>query len=644
MVLRQEPGLMGIFGDMRKALWHLRSGGKAQLQEWRRRQKTELGILVPPSINGSEGEWAGRGRNRQLQFTPYEFSRLGRRRTDLNVGVILDDFTRTAFSFEWNLLELRRELWRDQLGQARIDFLFVESAWNGNSGSWQYQLTGASGPGVELVRLVEWCRGHGIPTVFWNKEDPPHYDDFLPTAKLFDHVFTSDSDRIPDYVRDLGHDRVGTLPFAAQPAIHNPVRPGHGWHSRGVAFAGMYFAHKYPQRRGQMDMLLGAAMTEARTGGAELEIFSRQLGGDKKYQFPEPFDKHVVGSLSYAQMLTAYRAYKAFLNVNSVIESPSMCARRIFEITASGTPVVSTPSAAISRFFEDDEVLVAAAKPEAENLLRMLTSNAEFNERVVHKAQRRIWGEHTYAHRAESILRAIAPERCRPVDLPSVSALVITIRPQQLRHIFQTVGSQDGVDLELVLLTHGFVAAEGELADLARTHGVARYTVLVAPDTVALGECLNLCVEASTGAVLTKMDDDDYYAPNYLVDLLHALTYSGADVVGKQSHYMHFLSSRATVLRAADKEHRFSRLVMGPTITARREVFEAHPFEALSRGEDSAFLASVAAANGSIYSADRFNYCQMRFGTGPTWAVSDDGSAASGTIQILGNPRERITL
>ncbi|WP_427130818.1 glycosyltransferase family protein [Pseudarthrobacter sp. S9] len=635
---------MGVFGEMRKALWHLRSGGTAQLQKWRLRQKAEPGLFDPQNIKGSEGEWAGRGRNRQLQFRPYESSRPGPRRMDLNVGVILDDFSRTAFSFEWNLLELRRELWRDQLGRTRIDFLFVESAWNGNSGSWQYQLAGASGPGIELVRLVEWCRDRGMPTVFWNKEDPPHYEDFLPAAKLFDHVLTSDSDRIPDYMRDLGHDRVGTLPFAAQPAIHNPVRPGHGWHSRGVAFAGMYFAHKYPLRRAQMDMLLGAAMTEARTGGAELEIFSRQLGGDKKYQFPEPFDKHVVGTLSYAQMLTAYRAYKAFLNVNSVIESPSMCARRIFEITASGTPVVSTPSAAISLFFEDDEVLLAPAKPEAENMLRMLTSNAEFNARVVHKAQRRIWGEHTYAHRAESVVRAIAPGRRRPVNLPSVSALVSTIRPQQLSHIFQTVGSQDGVDLELVLLTHGFVAAEGQLADLAHAHGVAKYTVLVAPDTLTLGECLNLCVEASAGAVLTKMDDDDYYAPNYLVDLLHALTYSGADVVGKQSHYMHFLSSRATMLRAADKEHRFSGLVMGPTITARREVFEAHPFEALSRGEDTAFLTSVAAANGSIYSADRFNYCQMGFGAGHNRAVSDDELAASGKIQLFGNPREHITL
>lgn len=636
--------MTGRTAELRTAFWHFRTGGLSQVREWRLRQKSERGIYIPQNISGAEGGWAGGGRSRRLRFTPYESPALTPRRSDLKVAVILDDFSRTAFSYEWDLLELRRGQWRDQLAAEPVDFVFIESAWNGNAGSWQYQLTGAAGPSTEFVSLLKWCGEHGIRTVFWNKEDPPHFEDFLPAAKLFDVVFTSDADRIPDYLKELGHDRVATLPFAAQPAVHNPVRPRRGWHARGVAFAGMYFAHKYPERRAQMEMLLGAASAEADAGGADLEIYSRQLGGDGNYQFPPPLDKHVVGSLDYPEMLTAYRAHKVFLNVNSVTESPSMCARRIFEISASGTPLVTTPSAAIPSFFANDEVLIAASSAEARNILKMLTSSAEFNERVVHRAQRRIWNEHTYAHRAESVVRAVAPEKSTPVKLPSVSALVSTIRPHQLEHVFQTVGSQQGVDLELILLTHGFEAAGAMLAELASVHGVRQYTVLSASAQMTLGECLNLCVQASSGTVLTKMDDDDYYAPNYLLDLMHALEYSGADVVGKQSHYMHFAQSRITVLRGGHMEHKFGRLVMGPTITARREVFEAHPFQPRSRGEDTAFLASVVEANGSIYSADRFNYCQMRSGAGHTWTVADDELAASGNIQIFGNPREHIAL
>ncbi len=127
--------------------------------------------------------------------------------------------------------------WRGLLGAHPVDLLFVESAWNGNGGAWRLAMTGPDGPSAELRALVDWCRGQGVPTVFWNKEDPPNYDLFLETARLFDHVFTVDADRLEDYRRDLGHDRVALLPFGAQPRLHNPVRRG-GGRARPVAFAG----------------------------------------------------------------------------------------------------------------------------------------------------------------------------------------------------------------------------------------------------------------------------------------------------------------------------------------------------------------------------------------------------------------------
>src|SRR5699024_10059801 len=141
---------------------------------------------------------------------------------------------------------------------------------------------------------------------------------------------------LPRHREELGHDGIAVLPFAAQPAVHNPIRPQHGPQLPDVAFTGMYFAHQSPQRRAQMDLLLGGALDASARMDTGLEIFSRFLGDDERYQFPGELAARVVGSLSYDRMLTAYKAYKVFLNVNSVVTSPSMCARRIFEITASG--------------------------------------------------------------------------------------------------------------------------------------------------------------------------------------------------------------------------------------------------------------------------------------------------------------------
>ncbi|MFJ7749048.1 glycosyltransferase [Arthrobacter sp. NPDC097144] len=635
---------MGLLAEVRTGLWHLRAGGPAQVRDWRIRSRAQRGFTDPANARGVEAGWIGRGSARRLSIPAASLPAPAPRRSDLTVGVILDEFSAMAFAHEWNTVALDPASWQQQMTDAAVDLVFIESAWAGSNRLWRGKLAGPAGPAPELVALLQWSRQQGIPTAFWNKEDPPHYEDFLPAAALFDHVFTSDVRRVPFYRQDLGHDNIGVLPFAAQPAIHNPVRPRHGRHSRDIAFAGMYFAHKYPERRAQMDLLLGGAMDASAKLPTGLEIFSRKLGGDPNYQFPAPLSARVVGSLSYPQMLSAYKAYKVFLNVNSVVDSPSMCARRIFEISAAGTPVISTPSTAVEQFFAPAEVPVAATREQAAALSRALASNPEYNDRTVHLAQRRIWDRHTYAHRAEAVLQAALPARARPVSRPSVSALVPTMRPHQLESLFSTLGRQQGVDLELVLLTHGFEPVPEQIKALQVKHGLAKVTLLTADRTVPLGECLNRCAAAATGEVVAKMDDDDHYGPHYLSDQLHALEYSNADIVGKQAHYMHLRSSNATVLRFGSREHRYTDFVMGPTIVARRSLVLELPFPALGLGEDTGFLRQAAAAGKRIYSADRFNYFQVREATGHTWQVDDATLLASGDLRFYGGPHEHTDI
>ncbi|MHA7221489.1 CgeB family protein [Arthrobacter sp. RHLT1-20] len=563
----------------------------------------------------------------------------------VRVGVVLDEFSSLGFGLEWDCVQLSPNSWRDQLAEHAVDMVFVESAWNGVQGLWAGKISGQDHAGSSPLRqLTEWCRERSIPTAFWNKEDPPHYDDFLSAAKLFDFVFTSDANRLASYVSDLGHDRVDVLPFAAQPAIHNPVRPKYGWHERDVAFGGMYFAAKYPERSEQLDILLKAAGRASASMETGLEIFSRQMGGDARYQFPAEFAGRVVGALKYPEMLTAYKAYKTFLNVNSVVDSPTMCSRRIFEIIASGANVVTTPSAAIGTHFSSDEIFSVATEKEAEQLLRALHRNPELGERQLHRGQRRIWREHTYRARSHQILAAVTPKLPLQIRRPTVSILVSTIRPWQLEHVFQTVGSQRDVDAELVLLTHGFTADAATISRLKEQYGVAAVTLLTGEAEVPLGECLNMCVSAAAGQVLTKLDDDDFYAADYLSDQLYALEFSGADVVGKQAHYMFLEDRNATLLRFPEWEHRYTRTVMGPTILGSADVFRSSPFAAVGSGEDTRFLRDVASGGGVIYASDRFNYCQQRAPVGHTWKVTETELLASGVLKFFGNYRDQVSV
>lgn len=568
------------------------------------------------------------------KFPSYVYPEANGPKTKIRVASILDKFSESAFSYEWNNVPLSKDNWQEEL--IGCDLLFVESAWAGNTGDWQYCLTGQSAPRKQVIELLVAAREQGIPSVFWNKEDPPHFADFLRTAALFDVVLTTDAECVEKYKQELGHSRIGVLPFAAQPMIHNPIRPAGIHRDREVAFGGMYFAHKFPERREQMDYLLPAA---SKFG---FDIFSRQLGGDPNYQFPPPFDENVVGSLSYEQMLTAYHAYAVFLNVNSVTSSSTMCARRVFEILASGGAVVSAPSPAIEAFFPDGLVPMPRTEAESFHAIRALLQPGGFRDKQIHKAQRLIWENHTFEHRVAEIFRWTGLKS--NVKKPVVSVIAPTIRPEYVQHILKSVARQRNVDLELNLLLHGFELNEKEIRAEAKDLGIESFNLLTADPSSSLGSNLNRLVLTSSGDIVSKMDDDDFYGEDYLSDLLNAKMFSSADVVGKATAYIHFESKNATILSYGASENRFGDFVRGATLTADRALFLDVPFQNLNRSEDSTFLKSVRSDGGRIYGSDRFNFWIRRSAQSGhhTWSVNDSELFATGPVVSYGDPTEFV--
>ena len=561
----------------------------------------------------------------------------------LRVGVIMDEFSLLAWGEEFTIVPILPGE-ESKLQSLELDLFLVESAWDGNGGAWKYQLTGGSAPSTALSVIVEQCKQLGIPTAFWNKEDPPHFEDFLDTARLFDFVFTSDVNLVGAYKQALGHDRVWPLSFAAQPAIHNPIRTDMPNYQKGdVAFAGMYFAHKYPERREQMEMLLGGAMDASGHLEDGLRIFSRFEGKDERYLFPQPFSQRVVGSLPYEKMIAAYKNFKVFLNVNSVVDSPSMCSRRVFELLASGTPVVSTWSKALEETFPSTELVLVDSREEATLSIRALGNSPELRDRLVHRAQRRIWESHTYTTRAMEILERVSPSEFEGLKAkPKVSVICSTVREGQLKHVFEQVGRQSGVDVELILVLHGIQVGDKEIANFAEESKVHQYRVLREEQSSSLGECLNAGIAASSGDFIAKFDDDDFYFASYLLDMYNSWSFSGADLVGKQANYAFLGSEDLLIVRRPEREHRWTNFVAGPTFFGPRSTFAKNKFEARSRGEDTAFIRSLLRKGGKIYSTDRFNFVQMRNAGQHTWEVSNASFLANGQVVGIGRNFEAV--
>lgn len=242
----------------------------------------------------------------------------------LKVACILDEFSFASFSPECVFKQLTPESWQNELIEAQPDLLFIESAWRGVEDKWGNKVGHLSS---ELRDILCWCNKKCIPTCFWNKEDPVHYSTFLSTAQLFDYVFTTDIDCIARYKEALGHDRVFILPFCCQPEIHNPVEDFS--RKSAFAFAGAYYT-RYPERMKDFD-----EFAQKLVAHCPLEIYDRNFGkDDPAYLFPEEFKKFIVGTLPVKDINKAYKGYKYAINLNSIKQSQTMFARRVYELLA----------------------------------------------------------------------------------------------------------------------------------------------------------------------------------------------------------------------------------------------------------------------------------------------------------------------
>ncbi|MGB5732881.1 MAG: glycosyltransferase, partial [Thiohalocapsa sp.] len=441
------------------------------------------------------------------------------RLSELRIGVIMDTFTHSCFSEECELISFRPDNWEEVLTHNPPDFLFVESAWHGNDGSWQYRVAEyPAPPGRELPALVAWCKRYGIPTVFWNKEDPPHFDEFLSAAKLFDVVFTSDANCIRKYKKYCGHDRVYPLAFAAQPKIHNPVvtQP----RNNKLCFAGSYYADRFDARKKGMETLLKSALK------FEFDIFDRMYGavgpGTEAYRFPQAYMPHIVGRLPYDEMIDAYKRYRVFLNVNSVTDSPTMFSRRVFEILACGTPVVSTDSVGIRRFFPDIVPLVSKPNQATDAFHDLLSDDYQWR-RLSALGVRTVMSYHTYQHRLRTICERLgfqmetdAAVQVTVVVFPGLDALK-TARQIMAQRISPTNilirRSNHADELMSALWAEGFHCP------------------------VEINEDPRSCVDQTETAVVVFVDGHCSYGPGYIKDALLALSFSGVSATGMSEYF-----------------------------------------------------------------------------------------------------------
>jgi len=499
---------------------------------------------------------------------------------NIKVACVMDEFTFHCYEPECQLLPLTPDNAIDELSAFNPDLLFIESAWRGKDELWNRKIGSLS---RELRAALQWCKDRQVPTIFWNKEDPIHFETFLTTAQQFDFVFTTDIDCIARYKAALGHDRVYLLPFACQPKTHNPIElyP----RKDAFCFAGAYYV-RYPERTRDLENYVAELPKHK-----PLEIFDRNFGKDDvNYQFPPAYQPYIVGTLPFNEIDKAYKGYRYAINLNSIKQSQTMFARRVYELLGSNTITVSNFSRGVRLLFGD---LVIASDSGKEIVERLQRLDEEASQKLRQVGLRKVMLEHSYEHRLAYIARKALGWRGEHT-LPVMVVVALARSEDEYQRLIGNYQRQRHARKRLLLV----VAHDKSMASW------------VAPDDDSITVLRS--VEAATSYISTHVgqDDwvavmvaDDYYGPNYLLDLAIATRYSPSPIVGKAARFR-WGATGVVLLDAGRSYQPESRVpVRASAIRADAALAESTLLDMLDgRGPEAWEMPGLA--------IDAFNYCE----------------------------------
>jgi len=209
---------------------------------------------------------------------------------------------------------------------------------------------------------------------------------------------------------------------------------------------------------------------------------------------------------------------------------------------------------------------------------------------------------------------------------PSVSLVLVTNRVRHLHAIVEMLAKQTYPNLELVLLTHGFELDDhirerlSELPFPALTRSAAQ--------ALNLGEVLMVASSLASGELITKIDDDDFYGPEHVWDLVTARMFSGAQLIGKVFDNIYLTAENATVFRPTRAAEKYAKFVAGGTILiSQSDLRGVGGWRPVPKAVDTALIERVTQHGGLIYRTHGHGYIYVRHvqdsSATNTWVVAD---------------------
>lgn len=208
-------------------------------------------------------------------------------------------------------------------------------------------------------------------------------------------------------------------------------------------------------------------------------------------------------------------------------------------------------------------------------------------------------------------------------QLQGVSIITCTNRQSYIKNLVQNYIQQSHPQKELIIVVNSNHIPLSPYYRLTRK--LRNIRIFRRPEHDTLGACLNFAVQKARYPYIAKFDDDDYYAPYYLTEMLQAFKRTNADIIGKRAHFMYLLGSKMLILRFPQDENRVVSRLPGATLVFKRAVFNRIQFPNRNVGEDDLFCLRGKLKGYKVYSAGKYNFVAIRRknSANHTWIIND---------------------
>lgn len=253
-----------------------------------------------------------------------------------------------------------------------------------------------------------------------------------------------------------------------------------------------------------------------------------------------------------------------------------------------------------------------------------LNGNLELKSRLGVRQRREVILNFSQIQRLEYLISLLDPN-FKPFK-PLVSIILSSRRPDYMEAILKQIAAlhQTTINIEVLFIAHG------NNFDVTKTKRQLEYykfpfQFFARKEETIFGDNLNLALSHARGEFVTKFDDDDLYGPSHLEDNLAAFYYSGANMVGKWSHWIYFESSDSCLTWVPDKQESYVIHLPGGTFLCKRTFLDSvGGFGKVHRGIDSELYRRIRARGAILYSSHKYNYVRVRHGDEHTYDVSDE--------------------